>query len=162
MRIAPFAVFATLAVALAPLAAFADDQVALNECIAAWGAKSPFRKGAHADKVVTGGVHVFGIGKGNAGGDAPTDRPSLIMVRPAVNVLGKTTLRLGNPNGWYCFRSNVTVMGKMTVEAHCSAHLASAKGEGTSVMAADESDKGVAVMGALRIERFDCPAGKGK
>ncbi|MEP7262349.1 MAG: hypothetical protein ABI669_14160, partial [Usitatibacter sp.] len=84
----------------------------------------------------------------------------LVYVRPAVNVMGKSTIRLVNPNGWYCFRSNVTVAGKIEIQAHCKAHLASAREDGTAVGAVDESNKGVAVFGALRVERFDCPEGK--
>ena len=76
--------------------------------------------------------------------------------------MGKSTIRLVNPNGWYCFRSNVTVAGAIHIEAHCNAHLASAKEDGTSVGAVDESNKGVAVFGALRVSRFGCSDGKSK
>jgi hypothetical protein len=143
-------------------ASFASDQSALDGCIASWGKQSPFRKGTPADSTLATGVKVFGIGKGQSGNDAPTAKPSLIMVRPAVNVAGKTTIRLANPRGWYCFRSNVTVAGSMNIEAHCDAHIASAREDGTTVGAVDESNKGVAVFGALRVTRFDCPEGKGK
>ena len=100
-------------------------------------------------------MKVFGIGK-TTGSDEPTAKPSLILVRPAVNVLGKSTMRLSNPNGWYCFKANVTVMGKLAVEAHCKARLASAKGEGVTVGAANDGQKGVAVFGSLRVTRFGC------
>jgi hypothetical protein len=148
-----------LAAALAGIAApaFANDQAALDGCIASWGKSSPFKKGTPADATLASGVKVFGIGKGQSGNDAPTSRPALVMVRPAVNVAGKTTIRLSNPKGWYCFRSNVTVAGSMNIEAPCDAHLASAKEDGTTVGAVDESNKGVAVFGALRVTRFDCP-----
>lgn len=143
--------------ALAPVAAGASDQSALDNCIASWGSKSPFRKGTPADSVLATGVKVFGLGQGTTGGDPVTDKPSLVLVRPAVNVMGKNTIRLANPNGWYCFRSNVTVAGKIEIEAHCSAQIASARESGTAVGAADDSNKGVAVFGALRITRFGCP-----
>jgi hypothetical protein len=150
-------VAASAAVAiLASASVIAADQRVVDQCIADWGSASPFKKGAAPNKVVTPGVKVFGIGKSNAGDETVTDKPSLILVRPAVNVLGKSTIRLANPNGWYCFKSNVTVAGKITIVAHCNAHIASAQDDGTSVMARDESDKGVAVMGALRVTRFDC------
>jgi hypothetical protein len=58
--------------------------------------------------------------------------------------------------------SNVTVAGSMNIEAHCNAHIASAKEDGTSVGAVDQSNKGVAVFGALRVTRFDCPEKKDK
>ncbi len=150
---------AFLALVLLPAAALANDQAVLDACIGQWG-NSPFKKGKKADQVVSTGVKVFGIGAAQSGGDAPSSSAKLVYVRPAVNVMGKSTIRLVNPNGWYCFRSNVTVAGKIEIQAHCKAHLASAREDGTSVGAVDESNKGVAVFGALRVERFDCPEGK--
>ncbi len=154
--------FAVLAAALVPATSFAEDQKVLDACIASWGKSTPFKKGKAADSVVATGVKVFGLGSSQGGNDAPTDRPALVLVRPAVNVMGKSTIRLANPNGWYCFRSNVTVAGAIHIEAHCNAHLASAKEDGTSVGAVDESNKGVAVFGALRVSRFGCSDGKSK
>ena len=153
-------VFAVLALASIP--AFASDQPALDACIASWGKASPFKKGHAADSVIATGVKVFGIGSSQSGNDVPTDKPALVLVRPAVNVMGKTTIKLSNPNGWYCFRSNVTVAGAMHIDAPCKAHIASAKEDGTTVGAADESGKGVAVFGALRVSRTDCPDSKGR
>lgn len=140
--------------------AFADDQAALDACIGSWGKKSPFKKGKAADSVIGTGVKVFGIGASQSGSDEPTTKPALILVRPAVNVMGKSTIKLSNPNGWYCFRSNVTVAGAMHINAHCKAQIASAREDGTSVGAVDQSGSGVAVFGALRVTRFDCPEGK--
>jgi hypothetical protein len=151
-----------LAASVLPTAAFANDQLALDGCIASWGSSAPFKKGKKADHVIGTGVKVFGIGSGQSGDDAPTDKPVLIYVRPAVNVAGKSTIRLNNPNGWYCFRSNVTVAGTMHIDAHCKAHIASAKEDGTSVGAVDESNKGVAVFGSLRVARFGCEGDKKK
>jgi hypothetical protein len=145
---------------VAASASYADDQRALDGCIAAWGKASPFKKGTRADSVIGTGVKVFGIGSSQSGNDSPTDRPALVYVRPAVNVMGKSTIRLNNPKGWYCFRSNVTVAGSMNIEAHCNAQIASAKEDGTTVGAVDESNRGVAVFGALRVTRFGCPDGK--
>lgn len=136
--------------------AFASDQQVLDACISSWGKKSPFRKGTPANSVIAPGVKVFGIGGGGTSRDDPTDRPALVLVRPAVNVMGKSTIRLSNPNGWYCFRSNVTVAGKIEIDAHCSARIANAREDGTAVGAVDESNKGVAVFGALRVTRHGC------
>src|SRR5471032_1544571 len=151
---------AVIAIAVVPASTFASDQAVLDACIASWGKSSPFKKGKPADSVIGTGVKVFGIGHAQSGGDAPTDRPVLVYVRPAVNVMGKSTIRLSNPKGWYCLRSTVTVAGKIEIQAHCDAHLASAREDGTSVGAADDSGKGVAVFGALRVSRFGCPEGK--
>jgi hypothetical protein len=142
--------------------AFADDQKALDGCIASWGKDSPFKKGTPAGSTVATGVKVFGVGSSQSGDDKVTDKPSLVLVRPAVNVMGKSTIRLANPKGWYCFRSNVNVAGSMNIEAHCDAHIASARDDGTSVGASDQSNKGVVVFGALRITRFGCAEAKGK
>lgn len=151
----------TIAPALLLLAlaapAYANDQQAANECIAAWGAKSPFKVGTKPDRIIATGVKVFGLGKGQSNEEA-TSKPSLIVVHPAVNVAGKTTIRLANPNGWYCLRNQTTVAGKIAIVAHCNAHLAHTRDDGTSVAAADDTGKGVAVMGALRVQRFGCKA----
>ena len=151
-----------LAITVVPVSAFANDQAVLDACIASWGKSAPFKKGKPADSVIATGVKVFGIGHAQSGGDAATDKPVLVYVRPAVNVMGKSTIRLSNPNGWYCFRANVTVAGKINIDVHCNAHIASAKEDGTAVGAADDSGKGVAVFGALRVTRFGCSEGKSK
>lgn len=156
-------VFATAALLAASTTCLAsEDQAALDGCIASWGKASPFKKGTSADSTIATGVKVFGIGSSPSGNDAPTSKPALVLVRPAVNVAGKSTIRLNNPKGWYCFRSNVTVAGALHIEAHCDAHIASAKEDGTSVGAVDESNKGVAVFGALRVVRYGCPEGAKK
>ena len=152
-------ILAVLALGIAPAVA-AADQAALNACIKSWGKASPFKPGKPADKSIGTGVKVFGIGSGQKGGDAPSDQPELILVRPAVNVAGVSNLKLSNPNGWYCFRSNVTVAGKIEIQVPCSALIASAKDDGTVVGAVDESEKGVAVFGALRVTRYGCSPGK--
>jgi hypothetical protein len=149
---------AAVAAAL-PAYAASEDQPALDQCIAHWGRATPFKRGTPPDGVLSTGVKVFGLGQGTSGEDPVTDKPRLVLVRPAVNVMGKSTIRLNNPHGWYCFRSNVTVMGKIQIEAQCDAHVAAASDQGTAVGAADDSNKGVAVFGALRINRFGC---KGK
>jgi hypothetical protein len=146
---------------LVPVAALADDQPTLDACIGSWGSAAPFKKGAPATKVIATGVKVFGIGSDTAT-DEPTAKPSLVLVRPAVNVMGKSTMKLSNPNGWYCFVSNVNVAGKMEIEVPCQAHVASAKEDGTSVGAVDESSKGVSVFGALRVTRTGCAEGEPK
>ena len=145
--------FLILAALAAP--ALADDQAAINECIAAWGAKSPFPKGTKPDRVIGTGVKVFGIGERQSN-EENTTAPSLVLVNPGVNVAGKSTVRLANPNGWYCLQEQTTVAGKITIQAHCDAHLASAQRDGTAVAAHDDTGKGVAVAGALRVQRFGC------
>jgi hypothetical protein len=149
-------------IAFAALPAFAQDQAALDGCIASWGKSSPFKKGTPANSVIAPSVKVFGVGGSGQVNDQATDKPALVLVRPAVNVMGKTRIRLENPKGWYCFRSNVNVAGSMQIEAPCSAHIASAKEDGTSVGAVDETNKGVSVFGALRVTRYGCGEDKKK
>lgn len=149
------AILAAIALAAVSTAALGSDQQTLDACIASWGKKAPFKKGTPADRVVAPGVKVFGVGGGGAT-DEPTDMPSLVLVRPAVNVMGRSTIRLNNPKGWYCFRSNVNVAGKMEIEVPCNAQLASAKEDGTTVGGVDESNKGVTVFGPLRVTRYGC------
>jgi hypothetical protein len=145
------------ALALFSTGAFpAQDQDALDGCIQSWGKSSPFRKGTPANSVIAPSVKVFGIGGSGHVNDQPTDKPALILVRPAVNVMGKSRIKLENPKGWYCFRSNVNVAGAMEIDAPCNAHIASAKEDGTSVGAVDETNKGVSVFGALRVTRYGC------
>ena len=146
-----------IALAIASTSAFAQNhQAAVDGCIQSWGKSSPFRKGRAPDSVIAPSVKVFGVGGSGNVNDHPTDKAALILVRPAVNVMGKTRIRLVNPRGWYCFRSNVNVAGSMEIEAPCAAHIASAKEDGTSVGAVDETNKGVSVFGALRITRYGC------
>lgn len=143
-------------IAFLSMSAYAQDQASLDGCINSWGKSSPFKKGTKADSVIAPSVKVFGVGGSGQVNDHATDKPALVLVRPAVNVMGKTRIRLENPKGWYCFRSNVNVAGSMEIEAPCNAHIASAKEDGTSVGAVDETNKGVSVFGALRITRYGC------
>jgi type V secretory pathway adhesin AidA len=78
-----------------------------------------------------------------------------VLVNPGVNVMGETTLELLNPNGWYCLRSNVNVMGNLDIRADCRAHLASAA-NGATVLGSNSGTKSVTVMGSTRIEFVGC------
>jgi hypothetical protein len=63
---------------------------------------------------------------------------------------------LRNPNGWYCFVSNVNVMGKLKIKAPCTAHLAQSH-DGVTVMGGDTENKSVTVMGKTEVQLQDCP-----
>ncbi len=125
---------------------------AIQTCIQAWG-KHPFGAKPSYTTMATS-VKVFGIGR-NPSDSAHTDRPALVLVNPGVNVMGGTTLELLNPNGWYCFRSNVNVMGKLTIRASCKAHLASAH-DGATVVGSNQSGKSVTVFGNTTVELVGC------
>ena len=138
---------------LAPTLEAAPDSGALQKCLRAWG-DHPF--GAHPHhRLLNASVKVFGIGQ-NMDDLKTTQKPELVLVDSGVNVMGGATMQLMNPNGWYCFASNVNVMGSLTIRAHCKAHLASAI-DGVTVMGGDSSNNSVTVMGSTQVERVGCP-----
>ena len=56
----------------------------------------------------------------------PTSAPSLVLINPSFNVMGGSAIELLNPNGWYCMRTTVNILGRMSIRAHCKARLAAA------------------------------------
>ena len=143
-----------LLILLVPGVSLAANEKAIDACLDGWKT-SPFKHGAQPDEVIKPSVKVFGIGKKDYE-DGPTGKPRLILIKPNVNVLGTTTFRLMNPHGWYCFKANVSVLGKMSIIANCKAHIATSTDNGVNVLGADESDQGVTVLGTLRISRVGC------
>lgn len=122
-------------------------------CLNAWG-KHPFgpRPGY---RVLNTSVKVFGIGQAS-GDHEKTDKPTLVVVNPGVNVMGGSEIELLNPNGWYCLRTAVNVMGGLTIRLACDAKLAMAS-TGATVMGNNADQAGVTVMGSTRVERVGCP-----
>ncbi len=138
---------------LAPGAVLAQElDRSIASCLKAWG-KHPFGPNPQYKTLATS-VKVFGIGRDTADTE-PTNAPALVLINPAVNVMGGSTIQLLNPNGWYCFRTNVNVMGGMTIKAHCKAHLATTAGDVT-VMGKNSDDKAITVMGSTMVERVGC------
>jgi hypothetical protein len=129
-----------------------EVDTSIARCLAAWGTH-PFGRNP-AFRTMAASVKVFGIGQ-NPADTERTEAPALILVNPGVNVMGGTTLELLNPNGWYCFRSNVNVMGKLAIRAHCKAHLASAA-DGVTVLGSNSANKSVTVMGSTQVELVGC------
>jgi len=129
-----------------------DAGKSIDDCLAAWGSH-PFGRNPGYRTLATS-VKVFGIGRSPADTER-TNGPSLVLVNPGVNVMGGTTIELLNPNGWYCFRSNVNVMGDLQIRADCRAHLASAA-DGVTVLGSNSEDKSVTVMGSTRIALVGC------
>jgi hypothetical protein len=126
----------------------------ITTCLTAWG-KHPFPKNP-SYKTLQVSVKVFGIGQPTIDADK-TSAPALVLVQPGVNVMGGSSIDLLNPNGWYCMKTSVNVMGGMTIRAACSAKLAFTT-DGTTVAGTNEDSKGVTVLGSTRVERVDCPA----
>lgn len=136
-------------------AALADDDIdsGVAACLQAWGSH-PFGK-KPGYRVLSTSVKVFGIGQ--ASGDyEKTASPSLVVVNPGVNVMGGSEIELLNPNGWYCLRTTVNVMGGLTIRLACNAQIAMSSG-GTTVMGNNAEQKGVTVMGSTTVERVGCP-----
>lgn len=129
------------------------DQQAVNRCISQWK-DSPFKKGEKDYKTIGTKVTVFGVG-GKVEDEEKTEKPSLVLIKPSVNVLGKAKFKLHNPNGWYCFKPTTSVLGKMELEAHCKAHLATTS-EGANVLGANDRERGVTVLGTIRVKTIGC------
>lgn len=124
------------------------DKVILQKCLKGWGSH-PFGENPEY-KTIKAAVKVFGVGK-NMLDEAQTEKPSLVLVKPAVNVLGKMKYQLMNPNGWYCLKNNTTVLAKTEIIAHCKAHLASAS-DGATVVGSNDEGHGVTVLGAIKVK----------
>ena len=129
-----------------------DVDPSIANCLKAWG-KHPFGSRPRYTTLATS-VRVFGIGQRPAD-TTRTDSPALVLVNPGVNVMGGTTLELLNPNGWYCFKTNVNVMGGLNIRAHCKAHLASSS-TGTTVLGSNADNKSVTVLGSTHVELVGC------
>ena len=139
-----------LSCAVAGEAQEVDSSVA--SCLKAWG-KHPFGKNP-AYKTLSTAVKVFGIGRDTADTDS-TQGPALVLINPGVNVAGGSVVQVLNPNGWYCFRTTVNVMGGLTIKAHCKSHLATTAGDVLAAGSATDG-KGVTVMGSTQVERVGC------
>lgn len=129
-----------------------DSLSAARACMRAWS-QHPFTDNPPL-RTVSGSVRVMGRGPAISDRTA-TDFPVLVVVQPGVNVMGASEIELLNPNGWYCLRAAVNVMGGMDIKLHCNAQLASAT-SGTTVMSGENAAKGVSVMGAITVQRVGC------
>ena len=151
-------IIALLAFCLAlsvPIAVSAQElDSAIAGCLKAWD-DHPFGKTPQFKTLETS-IKVFGIGN-SIGDTEPTSSPSLVLINPIFNVMGESTIELLNPNGWYCLRTTVSVLGGVKIRAHCKAQLAAtsdghtARGNNTENRAI--KDLNVTVMGSVSIER---------
>lgn len=103
-------------------------------------------------RVIEPDIKIFGLGS-NVADEVATDYPQFILIRPTVNVMSKTTYRLMNPNGWYCFKSKVNVMGKTVIKAACTTHITTVKGNTTVLGKSVGGKEGTTVMGKSIVER---------
>ncbi|MEZ4815648.1 MAG: hypothetical protein R3A80_10650 [Bdellovibrionota bacterium] len=129
-----------------------SDSETIQNCLNAWG-NHPFAKDKRiADKVLSPSVKVLGIGGRNIDDSKKTSKPSLVLVKPSVSVLSKSVFRLANPNGWYCLKGTVAVLGKTEFELDCHAKMASNNGDVAVLGANDNQEGGVAVLGSIRLK----------
>jgi hypothetical protein len=136
------------------LASTREADASIAACLKAWG-DHPFGKNPQYTTLGTS-AKVFGIGR-SASDTKPTSSPSLVLINPIFNVMGESTIELLNPNGWYCVRTTVSILGKVNIRAHCKARLA-ATTDGNAALAdkvgnRDIKNLGVTVIGSLSIER---------
>lgn len=130
----------------------ADSPIA--SCLKLWG-NHPFRKNSQFKTLGTS-LKVFGVGN-SIGDTEPTSSPSLVLIEPIFNVMGESTIELLNPNGWYCMRTAVSLMGMVTIRAHCKARLA-ATSDGKTVQGDNAENRSlrdltVTMMGGVSVER---------
>ncbi len=144
--------FAACVILVFPPLILADEPEDVQRCLNAWG-DHPFGHNP-SFRTMSTSVKIFGIGQ-DLGDHEQTNSPRLVLVNPSVNIMGGAVMELLNPNGWYCLRSNVNVMGGVTIRAHCAAHIASAT-DNVTVMGTNSADKGITVMGSTKIELTGC------
>lgn len=146
--------FVLLCTLLSPTWASASLE-SVRACLSSWP-DHPFDANNPSYRTVSGQFKIFGIGN-DINESTPTDKPELVLILPNVSVMTGSNMTLMNPNGWYCLRSTVNVMGYSEIKLHCKAHIASTK-SGTAILGSNEGeiDQGVTVMGKSAIIRQGC------
>jgi hypothetical protein len=152
----PIVVLLALCLALSTPMAMAAKEAdsAVAACLKAWG-DHPF--GEHPQyKSLGASISVFGLGS-LAGDTQPTSAPSLVLISPSLNLMGGSNMQLLNPNGWYCLETPVSIMGGMTIRAHCKAKLA-ATSNGRTVRGYENGNRrikniAVTMIGSVSVER---------
>jgi hypothetical protein len=130
-----------------------SDQDALKACLHNWGTP-PFAAGNLDYRTIAASVRVFDIGV-SVQDDRATAQPELVLIKPSVNVFSTSTLRLLNPQGWYCLESKVAVFSAVDIQLACRANLASAS-DGATVLGSNDSRNGVTVLGTSHVTRIGC------
>ena len=143
-----------LALSLPMVVSAREVDSSITACLEAWG-DHPFGKTPQFKTLETS-VKVFGIGR-ETGDTEPTSSPSLVLIDPSFNVMGGSTIELLNPNGWYCLRTTVSIMGTLSIRAHCKAQLAVTSAGTTALGNNSENrtikDIAVTTMGTVSVER---------
>jgi len=87
--------------------------------------------------------------------DRETQQPELVLIKPSVSVFSEGTLKLLNPQGWYCLESKVAVFSEVDIQIDCRANLASSS-DGTTVLGSNKKRDGVTVFGTSNVTRIGC------
>jgi hypothetical protein len=130
-----------------------EDIEAVKACLKNFG-KHPFNAEKPTFRTMAAKVRVFGIGE-SSNDEHATEKPELVLIKPNVAVLSKNELNLLNPNGWYCLKGQVAVLGKSESHLACNAKLASNR-DGVTVLGGNDHDSGVTVLGSSRLTRVGC------
>jgi hypothetical protein len=129
------------------------DTAALKTCLKNWG-KHPFVEGNLDYRTIAPSVRIFGTGV-SVQDDRATEQPELVLVKPSVSVFSKSTIRLLNPQGWYCLKGKVAVFSGVDIQIDCRANLASSSG-GATVFGGNDRRDGVTVFGNSSVNRIGC------
>jgi hypothetical protein len=129
------------------------DTDALKTCLKNWG-KHPFVERNLDYRTIAPSVRVFGSGV-SVQDDRATEQPELVLVKPSVSVFSKSTIKLLNPQGWYCLKGKVAVFSTVDIQIDCRANLASSS-DGTTVMGSNDRRDGVTVFGHSNVNRIGC------
>ena len=130
-----------------------SDKDALKACLKNWG-KHPFVEGNLDYRTIAPSVSVFGIGV-SVQDDRETQQPELVLIKSNVSVFSKGTLKLLNPQGWYCLESKVAVFSEVDIQIDCRANLASSS-DGATVLGSNDRKDGVTVFGTSYVNWIGC------
>jgi len=134
-----------------------SDRDAVETCLKNWG-RHPFVEGNLDYRTIAPSVRVFGVGV-SVEDDRATEQPELVLIKPSVSVFSKGTLKLLNPQGWYCLEGKVTVFSAVDIQIDCRANLASSS-DGATVLGSNDRRDGVTVFGTSNVNRIGCDKDK--
>lgn len=129
------------------------DRDALRACLKSWG-QHPFVEGNLDYRTIAPSVRVFGTGV-SVQDDRETEQPELVLVKPSVSVFSRSTIKLLNPQGWYCLKGKVAVFSSVDIQINCRANLASSS-DGATVLGSNDRRDGVTVFGKSNVYRVGC------
>ena len=129
------------------------DRDALRACLKSWG-QHPFVEGNLDYRTIAPSVRVFGTGV-SVQDDRETEQPELVLVKPSVSVFSRSTIKLLNPQGWYCLKGKVAVFSSVDIQIDCRANLASSS-DGATVLGSNDRRDGVTVFGTSNVNRIGC------